>query len=127
MTTNTPDTGPLPQGWSYIDSSDQYWYVLIWSGNCAAWHRGQQRVLKSALDRSGGNTFGLCVLPTGELQLYHNGRDVGVAWEGLPTDRPLWGVVGLLGGWRVKANYIRAVGEAVTCGEVVCVVSVQYV
>ena len=69
-----------------------------------------------------GNTFGLCVLErTGELHLYHNGRDVGVVWEGLPTaDQTLWGFVELLGGWKVEVNYIVPKDDAVTCGEVVC-------
>ena len=56
---------------------------------------------------------------TGGLHLYHNGRDVGVVWEGLPTDQPLWGVVDV-GGCKVEANYIIPKGESVTCGEVVC-------
>ena len=61
----------------------------------------------------------VCVLETGELHLYHNGRDVGVVWEGLPTDQPLWGFVSIPG-WKVEANYIIPKGEAVTCGVVVC-------
>ena len=59
-------------------------------------------------------------MKTGELHLYHNGRDVGVAFKGLPTDRPLWGFVNLHGGWKVEASYIIPKGEAVTCDEVVC-------
>ena len=54
----------------------------------------------------------------GELHLHHNGRDVGVAWEGLPTDQPLWGFV-LIGGIKVEANYVIPKGEAVWC-DVVC-------
>ena len=119
VTTNSPDTGPLPQGWSDIHSSDQYWHVFIKSRDCEAYHKGQERVLQWVLDRSAGNTFGCRLLETGELHLYHNGRDVGVVWEGLPTDQPLWGFVNLRG-WKVEANYIIPKGEAVTCGEVVC-------
>ena len=118
VTTNNPDTGPVPQEWDDIVNSDKYWYVLIRSDDCAAWHKGQERVLQCALDDSAGNTFGICVLSTGELHLYHNGRDVGVVWEGLPTDQPLWGFVSIPG-WKVEANYIIPKGEAVWCG-VVC-------
>ena len=126
VTTNSPDSGPLPQSWDDIDISDQYWYVLMLSSHvfikrrdCVAYHKGQERELQWVLDRSAGNTFGCRLLQTGELHLYHNGRDVGVVWEGLPTDQPLWGFVILDGGWKVEANYIIAKGEAVWC-DVLC-------
>ncbi len=73
------------------------------------------RDLQCALDRSAGNTFGCQVSGTGELHLYYNGRDVGVAWEGLPTDQQLWGFVEIGGRLKVEANYVIPNGEAV-CG-----------
>ena len=122
VTTKSPDSGPLPQKWNDIANSDQYWRVVIRSSSCTAHHKGQgqRRVLQWDLNRSPGNTFGVAVSEKGELHLYHNGRDVGVAWEGLPTDKPLWGFVDLPSGWKVETNYMIAKGEAVTCGEVVC-------
>ena len=111
VTTKDPESGPLPQKWDDISRSDQYWYVIIRSDDCRAYHKGQRRVLQCVLDDSAGNTFGCCVLQTGELHLYHNGRDVGVALEGLPTDQPLWGFVEI-SGCNVEANYIIAKGEA---------------
>ena len=114
----TTESGPVPRGWNEIDSSDQYWYVSIWSKVCEAWH-DQRRVILRVLDYSAGNTFGCHVSETGELHLHHNGRDVGVAWEGLPTDQPLWGIVIPDGGWKVEANYVIPKGEAVWC-DVVC-------
>ena len=119
ITTNNPDTGPLPQGWADFSRSDQYWFVFIDSGDCKALHKEQVRGLQWDLDRSAGNTFGFDVSDTGEFHLYHNGRDMGVAFEGLPTDQPLWGVVDLSGGWKVEANYIIPNGEAV-CGVSLC-------
>ena len=119
VTTNSPDSGP-PQVWGDVYNSDPYWYVYIGSGDCVAWHKGQRRVLEWVVDESAGNTFGCDVSDTGELHLYHNGRDVGVAFEGLPTDQPLWGFVELSGGgWKVEANYIIPNGEAV-CGVSLC-------
>ena len=115
VTTNSPDTGPLPQD---LGDSDQ-WVVVNAHGDCEAYHKGQKRVLQWDLDCSEGNTFGCCVLQTGELHLYHNGRDVGVACKGLPTDQPLWGFVILISSWKVEANYIIAKGEAVWC-DVLC-------
>ena len=119
VTTNNPDTGPLPQWWGDLKNSDKYWCVKIRSGDCAAWHKGQGRVLHWVLDCSPGNTIGCCVSGEGALHLYHNGRDVGVVFEGLPTDQPLWGFVDIRG-WKVGTNYVIPKGEAVTCGEVVC-------
>ena len=120
VTTKSPDSGPLPHSFSDIANSDQYWCVEIISSDCTAYHKGQERELQWDLDRSPGNTFGVAVSEKGEFHLYHNGRDVGVTWEGLPTDKPLWGFVCLVGGWKVETNYMIAKGEAVTCGEVVC-------
>ena len=121
VTTKSPDSGPLPQELSDIEKSDQYWFAVSRnSGDCIVRHKGQKRVLQWDLDDSPGNTFGVAVLEKGELHFYHNGRDFGVAWEGLPTDKPLWGFVRLDSGWKVKTNYMIAKGEAVTCGDVVC-------
>ena len=121
VTTKSPDSGPLPQWWGDIANSDQYWLVGIGSSSCAAWHKGQKRELQWALNDSPGNTFGVAVSVKGELHLYHNGRDVGVAWEGLPTDKPLWGFVELPN-WKVETNYMIAMGEAVTCVVPFCLV-----
>ena len=112
VTTKDPDSGPVPRGWGGIHSSDQYWRVGIRSDGCTAWHNGQQRRVRWVPNRSAGNTFGCRVSGTGEFHLHHNGRDMGVAWEGLPTDQPLWGVV-VLPGYKVEANYVIAQGEAV--------------
>ena len=111
VTTEDPDSGPVPQGWDDIDSSDQHWYVFIWSNVCEAWHE-QRRVLLRVLDYSAGNTIGCQVSGTGELRLHHNGRDVGVAWKGLPTNQPLWGFMEIRS-WKVEANYVLPKGEAV--------------
>ena len=69
------------------------------------------RDLQCALDRSAGNTFGCQVSGTGELHLYYNGRDVGVAWEGLPTDQQLWGFVEI--GGRLKVHLYKLVSLVV--------------
>ena len=112
VTTKDPDSGPVPQMWGDFRRSDQYWYVVIDCNDCTAWHKRQRRKLQLVLDRSEGNTFGCHVSGTGELHLHHNGMDAGVAWEGLPTDQPLWGFV-ILRGCKVEPNYVIAQGEAV--------------
>lgn len=76
-------------------------------------------MLQWALDCSASNAFGCLVSGTGELHLYHNEKDVGVAWEGLPTDQPFWGFVRLRAGWTVETNYTIPKGEAVMYSDVV--------
>ena len=122
VTTNSPDE--LSIWWSDISSSDQYWYILIRSGDCLVYHNRQERE-QWDVDRSAGNSVSCAVSEKGELHLYNNGEDVGVAWAGLPTDQPLWGFVLLRGDWIVRASCIIPKGEAVTCGEVVCGVSLN--
>ena len=106
VTTEDPETTRVPQEWGDIRRG-QHWYVRSLKTRCRANHKGQERELHWVLDRSAGNTFGCQVSGTGELHLYHNGRDVCVAWEGLPTDQPLWGFV-ILRGYKVEANYVIA-------------------
>jgi len=125
VTTKDPDNGPVPQGWSDIEHSDQYWYLVIGGGFvCSAWHKGQVTEMQWFLDRTAGNTIGCQVLETGKLHLCHNGRDVGVAWGGLPTDQPLWGFVEI-GGLKVEANYVIPKGELAVCVQCTFYVSVK--
>ena len=114
VTTTHPNSGPLSLELDDVFYNDEYWYVIIWRDYFTAYHKGLQRGLQWTLDVSAGNTFGCLVLQTGELHLYHNGRDVGMVLEGLPTDQPLWGFLNLYGGWKVEANYIIPNGEAVS-------------
>ena len=75
------------------------------------------------LDRSVSNTFGCRVSHKGEFHFY--GRNVGVAWEGLPIYEQLWGFVGMVGG-KVEANYYLSKGETVVCGKVCMVCDVWH-
>ena len=111
VTTKDPDSGTVSRRWGDIDYSDQYWRVCISSYGCTAYHKGQRKELQWVVDYSAGNTFGCHVSGTGALHLHHNGRNVGVAWEGLPTDQPLWGFV-LLPGYKVEANYVIPQSES---------------
>ena len=118
VTTKDPNTKPLPKGWADMDNTDQYWHVAIGSGHCTAWHQGQVKQLLWELHDLPSNTFGCCVMK-GKLHLYHNGMDMGVVWEELPTNKPLWGFVRLRGGWKVEGYFVIPKGEALMC-EVVC-------
>ena len=119
ITTQSPDTEPRPKGWADIDDTGQYWHVAVGNDHCTAWHKGNERLHPWPLDDSIGSTFACQVSENGNLHLYHNGWDVGVALEGLPKDQPLWGFVRLRGGWKVEASYVIPKGEAIMCDEVV--------
>ena len=112
VTTKNPNSGPVPQKLADINHGD-HWFVSIGRSQCTAWHKLQEKTLFWRVDRSAGNTFGCHVSETGELHLYHNGRDVGVAWEGLLTEQLLWGFVHMPGGYKVEANYMIPNGEDV--------------
>lgn len=116
VTTNDPEKGPLPQKWEDIDRSNNYWCVRIEHNDWTAYHMGKKKVLKWVVDHSATNTVACQVLKTGELYLYHNGKDVGVVLKGLPS-KDLWGFV-KLSGCKVDANYLLPVGEAVWCDPV---------
>ena len=118
VTTEDPETTRVPQEWGDIRRG-QHWYVRSLKTRCRANHKGQERELHWVLDRSAGNTIGCCVLETGELHLYHNGRDVGVAWKGVPTGQPLWGFVEMRS-WKMKVDYIIPKSEAMMCVVSLC-------
>ena len=109
VTTKSPNSGQLPQNLSDIYSHDQYWWAEIKSNGCTAHRKGQCRSLQWNMDCSAGNKFGCKVLETGELYLCYNERDVVLACEGLPANKPLWGFV-YLSGWKVEASYVIARG-----------------
>ena len=120
VTTQDPDSGPVPWWRGEVDSSDQHWYVCFGSSVSLTLDDEQGRPLyRWFLDDSEGNTIGCHVSGTGELHLRYNERDVGVLRKGLPTDQPLWGFMEIDGRWMVEANYVIPKGEAVWC-DVVC-------
>ena len=65
------------------------------------WNNGKYKEVQFNIEDSHGSnlkdgqTLGMAVFPNGELHVYVDGRDVGTPWKNLPTDKPLYGVVGL--------------------------------
>ena len=45
---------------------------------------------------SSGDCYGCSVDVQGRLVVYKNEEELGVAWEGLPTDQPLWAFTDVL-------------------------------
>lgn len=54
-----------------------------------------------------GQSIGCCVTREGELRYFINGVDQGIAWTGLPTDRPMWGFADIYGlARKIKSEFL---------------------
>ena len=97
LTTSPPDTASLFEWLTSAIYLPDYW-VWFYSH---VWNNGNQIRVQFNIEESGGSnlkvgqTLGMAVFPNGDLHVYVDGRDVGMPWKNLPTDKPLYGVVGL--------------------------------
>lgn len=94
MTTCPPETAPLYSKISDAFSSTQFW---VWSQS-VVWHGGKSTNVDFDIEPNSlkvGQKLGISTFPNGELHVYVDGKDVGTPWNNLPTDTPLYGVVGL--------------------------------
>lgn len=54
-----------------------------------------------------GSTVGCRVTVKGKLEIFVNGINLGITWDGLPTSRPIWGFADLYGKTvEVKSNFM---------------------
>ena len=54
-----------------------------------------------------GQSIGCCINKDGELRYFINGVDQGVAWTGLPTDKPVWGFADIYGlARKIKSEFL---------------------
>ena len=54
-----------------------------------------------------GQTVGCMINKKGELRYFINGVDKGVAWTGMPTDKPMWGFAELYGpAQKIKLEFL---------------------
>ena len=106
VTTKGPDSGLMLEALGPYAESDQHWYVKIGRRRLSAEQKGQLGQLPWELEFSQGRTVGCWVSKNGDFHLCCGKTDVDdVVGRGLPTDRPLWGFVALIGAWKVEANY----------------------
>ena len=71
-------------------------HFWVWfSGH--VWNGGHQVAVGYDIqkDVKNNHSLAMAVYPNGELHVFANGQDVGTPWSNLPTDTPLYGVVGL--------------------------------
>ena len=105
MTTVSPDVY-IPNTWHEVKNDKQYWCMR---GNTSYYNR-EKRKMKWQLSVTGGDTFGCSVKEDGKLCVYKNGEELGVAWEGLPTDQPIWAFADVNYG-TLGTDYIAVDGE----------------
>jgi hypothetical protein len=72
-------------------SSKHFW---IWS-DADVWNGGTKKDIGVEIDEDVNETVGMAVYPGGELHVFADGEDLGMPWTNLPSDVPLFGVVGL--------------------------------
>ena len=93
MTTISPDKALLYKWLSSAIYNPHFW---VWfSGH--VWNGGHQIAVGYDIqkDVQNNHSLAMAVYPNGELHVFANGKDVGTPWSNLPTDTPLYGVVGL--------------------------------
>ena len=96
------------RSWKQVLTSNEFWYF----SRSFVFYEGESTRLPIALpllQLKVGEGFGCRVNDTGHLFLRVNGIDVGVACDGLPTDRLLWG-------WVNVDSRVAAVASQYTSG-----------
>ena len=106
MTTVSPDVH-IPNEWHDVQNDNQYWCMR---GDTSC-HNREKRKMKWELNVTGGDTFGCSVKEDGKFYIYKNGKELGVAWEGLPTDQPIWAFVSVMSYGTFRTDYIAVDGE----------------
>ena len=99
-----PDDHPVPSGALDLYRSTDYWILSA----STVHHNGQENRVPFNLESVGvGQSIGCLVNRDGELRYYLNGVDQGVAWKGLPTDKPMWGFADIYGlARKIKSEFL---------------------
>ena len=99
-----PDDIPVPSGALDLYRSGDYWILSA----STVHHNGQENRVPFNLESVGvGQSIGCLVNRDGELRYYINGVDQGVAWKGLPTDKPMWGFADIYGlARKIKSEFL---------------------
>ena len=90
-----PDTiDPVPMSIFDLTRSKDYW--LFWGSKI--YHDGNKQKLSiSTFNLIPGNSLGCCITRGGDFEICINGQKKTVGWHNVPVDRPLWGVVDMIG------------------------------
>ena len=99
-----PDDGPVPSGALDLYRSVDYWILSA----STLHHNGQEKRVDFNLESlKVGQSVGCSINKEGELRYFINGVDQGVAWTGLPTDKPVWGFADIYGlARKIKSEFL---------------------
>lgn len=94
----------MPSGALDLYRSIDYWILSA----STLHHNGQEKRVDFNLESLKiGQSIGCCINKEGELRYFINGVDQGVAWTGLPTDKPMWGFADIYGlARKIKSEFL---------------------
>ena len=97
----------MPSGALDLYRSIDYWILSA----STLHHNGQEKRVDFNLESlKVGQSIGCSINKDGELKYFVNGVDQGVAWTGLPTNKPVWGFADIYGlSRKIKSEFL--------CGE----------
>ena len=104
FTLQCPDDRPVPSGALDLYKSPEYWILSA----STVHHNGQEKRVDFNLESlKVGQSVGCVVNKDGELHYHIDGKDQGVGWTGLPTDKPLWGFADIYGlARKIKSEFL---------------------
>ena len=104
LTNLSPEEGPVPSGALDLYRSTEYWILSA----STLHHNGQEKRVDFNLESLRvGQSVGCMVNKDGELRYFINGVDQGVAWTGLPTEKPMWGFADIYGlARKIKSEFL---------------------
>ena len=94
MTTVQPAQQTLQEWLTNMIWAENYW---VWFHD-HVWNHGTQMLVGFGIEsdlKSANQTLSMGIYPNGELHVFADGNDVGTPFQNLPTDIPIYGVVGL--------------------------------
>lgn len=113
FTVQCPDDIPVPSGALDLYRSEDYWILSA----STVHHNGQEKRVDFNLESLRvGQSIGCLVNKEGELRYFVDGKDQGIGWTGLPTDKPLWGFADIYGlARKIKSEFLC--DETMSCSE----------
>lgn len=104
FTVSCPDDHPVPSGALDLYRSHEYWILSA----STVHHNGQERRVDFNLESLRvGQSVGCLINKEGELHYFVDGKDQGVAWTGVPIDRPMWGFADIYGlARKIKSEFL---------------------
>ena len=101
MTTRDPQFG-LPKDLEEIKNSEEFFMSYVGQYSTKLIHGGVEK--KAPFDYNPRNSWG-CSIKDGKLFIYGDGKEMGVAWEGLDRAQPYWAWTNVPPGYSLVIDY----------------------